>query len=60
MNGGGAHLAVRGGLFHSPGAAVAKARSPFCLGRDRGTASSIGSEDLRDLEVEWGERRSEI
>ena len=49
----GADLIERGMLFHSLGAATAKARPPLDLGLDWGTArSSPKLDDLRGLVVE--------
>ena len=53
----GAVLMGRGMLFHSLGAATAKARSPLSLSLDCGIVSSPKSADLRDLEIEWWVRR---
>ena len=48
----GADLIERGMLFHSLGAATAKARSPLDLSLDWGTARSPKLDDLRGLVVE--------
>ena len=48
----GADLIERGMLFHSLGAATAKARSPLDLSLDWGTARSPKLDDLRGLAVE--------
>ncbi len=46
--------------FHSRGAATAKALSPLNLSRDRGTYKRALLADLRGLEVDLNEIRSEM
>ncbi len=53
-------LNVRWQLIHSHGAATAKALSPLNLSRDRGTYKRALLADLRGLEVDLNEIRSEM
>lgn len=46
----GASLTNSGRLFHRLGAATAKAQSPLCFSLALGTARSMQSADLRDLD----------
>ena len=51
---------MSGGSWFDSGAAIAKARSPFCLSLERGMCRRPLLEDLRDLVAEWGCKRSDM